>query len=47
MAMAMAGSKVVQLVQLNKGGDKSIVVDGLWFTSAARGRRSGWREIIE
>lgn len=43
----LPSGKVVQLVQLNKGGDKSIVVDGLWFTSAARGRRSGWREIIE
>ncbi len=43
----LPSGKVVQLVQLNKGGDKSIVVDGLVFTVPARGRRSGWREIIE
>ena len=43
----LPSGKVVQLVQLNKGGDKSIVVDGLAFISPARGRRSGWREIIE
>jgi type IV pilus assembly protein PilY1 len=43
----LPSGKVVQLVQLNKGGDKSIVVDGLTFVSPTRGRRSGWREIIE
>ena len=43
----LPSGKVVQLVQLNKGGDKSIVIDDLWKMSITKGRRSGWREIIE
>lgn len=42
----LPSGKVVQLVQLNKGGN-SIIVDDLWKISPTRGRRSGWREIIE
>ena len=43
----LPNGKIVQLVQLNKGGDKSIVVEGLSFVGPAKGHRSGWREIIE
>ncbi len=43
----LPSGKVIQLVQLNKGGDKSIVIDDLSALTPTRGRRSSWREIIE